>query len=142
REIASKWGESQVLSGPIIGVPYTVMRQVSAVDENGRNKTEAYLDKDYIFLAAKNTSFVSKVSPTYLKRGIYRTVVYQATAQIQGHFDEIDFSKLEIENVELHWEKAKMFIRSEEHTSELQSRENLVCRLLLEKKNDSEVYKY
>src|SRR5690606_41817592 len=29
--------------------------------------------------------------------------------------------------------------RSEEHTSELQSRENLVCRLLLEKKNN-EVY--
>src|SRR5690606_39764258 len=27
------------------------------------------------------------------------------------------------------------FWRSEEHTSELQSRENLVCRLLLEKKN-------
>src|SRR5436309_12216748 len=27
--------------------------------------------------------------------------------------------------------------RSEEHTSELQSRENLVCRLLLEKKNRS-----
>src|SRR5690606_39984195 len=26
-------------------------------------------------------------------------------------------------------------IRSEEHTSELQSRENIVCRLLLEKKN-------
>src|SRR5690606_39372259 len=28
--------------------------------------------------------------------------------------------------------------RSEEHTSELQSRENLVCRLLLEKKNTSQ----
>src|SRR5690606_40976775 len=28
--------------------------------------------------------------------------------------------------------------RSEEHTSELQSRENLVCRLLLEKKNSRE----
>src|SRR5690606_42030040 len=28
-------------------------------------------------------------------------------------------------------------IRSEEHTSELQSRENLVCRLLLEKKKDN-----
>src|SRR5690606_41004880 len=27
------------------------------------------------------------------------------------------------------------FYKSEEHTSELQSRENLVCRLLLEKKN-------
>src|SRR5690606_39820512 len=30
-------------------------------------------------------------------------------------------------------------LRSEEHTSELQSRENLVCRLLLEKKNQEEV---
>src|SRR5690606_40775194 len=29
---------------------------------------------------------------------------------------------------------AELGVRSEEHTSELQSRENLVCRLLLEKK--------
>src|SRR5690606_41162427 len=29
--------------------------------------------------------------------------------------------------------------RSEEHTSELQSRENLVCRLLLEKKNERKI---
>src|SRR5690606_40364917 len=33
-------------------------------------------------------------------------------------------------------------LRSEEHTSELQSRENLVCRLLLEKKNDQPVLRY
>src|SRR5690606_40828254 len=32
-------------------------------------------------------------------------------------------------------EKYRAHTRSEEHTSELQSRENLVCRLLLEKKN-------
>src|SRR3712207_2187185 len=31
-------------------------------------------------------------------------------------------------------EKQKKFMRSEEHTSELQSRQYLVCRLLLEKK--------
>src|SRR5690606_41874169 len=30
--------------------------------------------------------------------------------------------------------KSKCYNRSEEHTSELQSRENLVCRLMLEKK--------
>src|SRR2546430_10222484 len=30
-------------------------------------------------------------------------------------------------------------VRSEEHTSELQSQSNLVCRLLLEKKNNSVV---
>src|SRR5690606_34328965 len=38
-----------------------------------------------------------------------------------------------------HWAsyEAPELVRSEEHTSELQSREKLVCRLLLEKKNDS-----
>src|SRR3712207_8061706 len=33
-------------------------------------------------------------------------------------------------------EDQREVIRSEEHTSELQSRQYLVCRLLLEKKND------
>src|SRR5690606_39595634 len=33
------------------------------------------------------------------------------------------------------WSEIQRHVRSEEHTSELQSRENLVCRLLLEKKN-------
>src|SRR2546421_4339431 len=32
--------------------------------------------------------------------------------------------------------------RSEEHTSELQSRSDLVCRLLLEKKNRREVFRF
>src|SRR2546428_4010164 len=32
---------------------------------------------------------------------------------------------------------AALFLRSEEHTSELQSRSDLVCRLLLEKKKKS-----
>src|SRR5207302_10148960 len=35
----------------------------------------------------------------------------------------------------LHVGSHDLSCRSEEHTSELQSRENLVCRLLLEKKN-------
>src|SRR5690606_40315929 len=34
-------------------------------------------------------------------------------------------------------EELRGVVRSEEHTSELQSRENLVCRLLLEKKNNT-----
>src|SRR2546430_10178422 len=33
-------------------------------------------------------------------------------------------------------ERARLSWRSEEHTSELQSQSNLVCRLLLEKKKD------
>src|SRR5207302_8304618 len=33
-------------------------------------------------------------------------------------------------------------VRSEEHTSELQSRENLVCRLLLEKKKKNTIFSH
>src|SRR6267378_4691593 len=36
------------------------------------------------------------------------------------------------------WTSAERFMRSEEHTSELQSRRDLVCRLLLEKKKKKE----
>src|SRR5690606_39700487 len=36
-------------------------------------------------------------------------------------------------NTGVHLDKEELAVRSEEHTSELQSRENLVCRLLLEK---------
>src|SRR6266700_6069492 len=38
--------------------------------------------------------------------------------------------------------RATVEARSEEHTSELQSRENLVCRLLLEKKKKKQRYYY
>src|SRR5690606_39328446 len=45
------------------------------------------------------------------------------------HLNETDFCSADRFAVPMHT------ARSEEHTSELQSRENVVCRLLLEKKN-------
>src|SRR5690606_40850406 len=49
-----------------------------------------------------------------------------------GHLDDADLT------VTVDYATAKaIFVRSEEHTSELQSRENLVCRLLLEKKKNN-----
>src|SRR5690606_41869962 len=45
------------------------------------------------------------------------------------------FAGKKIKREELELLLSKIYNRSEEHTSELQSRENLVCRLLLEKKN-------
>src|SRR2546430_13617416 len=41
------------------------------------------------------------------------------------------------ENAFLAWKCQKRIFRSEEHTSELQSQSNLVCRLLLEKKKNT-----
>src|SRR2546428_6104096 len=46
---------------------------------------------------------------------------------LEGHFSRVVFAAFSFDG---RW-------RSEEHTSELQSRSDLVCRLLLEKKNIS-----
>src|SRR5690606_41723081 len=51
---------------------------------------------------------------------------------LQGLLDLVQLERLDDGRDELH-----PLRRSEEHTSELQSRENLVCRLLLEKKKMS-----
>src|SRR5207249_12255123 len=49
--------------------------------------------------------------------------------------DELALTLLETASLELvYWLEDRGFPRSEEHTSELQSRFDLVCRLLLEKK--------
>src|SRR5690606_41042830 len=49
------------------------------------------------------------------------------------------YQKTEKEDGSVHYDASvkEGVLRSEEHTSELQSRENLVCRLLLEKKKNT-----
>src|SRR5437870_8692428 len=54
------------------------------------------------------------IDPPYFQRKLYKF-----------NFSEADFQRLQ----------EQLARRSEEHTSELQSRGHLVCRLLLEKKN-------
>src|SRR5436309_9345969 len=58
------------------------------------------------------------------KHGRVTLLINNAGVALEGTFEEISLD-------DFRW---LMNIRSEEHTSELQSRENLVCRLLLEKK--------
>src|SRR5688572_23360793 len=59
------------------------------------------------------------------------------TEPVPGLVQPWDYFKLQISDVFGHLVQVEciIFPRSEEHTSELQSQSNLVCRLLLEKKN-------
>src|SRR5690606_41153566 len=58
----------------------------------------------------------------------YRQHFFSSILASNKHFQQAEISSKNLVEDE----------RSEEHTSELQSRENLVCRLLLEKKNKTE----
>src|SRR5690606_27523905 len=65
------------------------------------------------------------------------TIKYRGKDITQLHGDDLRLLRKEIQIIfqdPYSSLNPRIWIRSEEHTSELQSRENLVCRLLLEKK--------
>src|SRR5947209_15076959 len=78
---------------------------------------------------------------------IFSAALIALTSPLHRHFDVVDAGALRIEHnvqpfaaddvnddVGPKTRRRRRRIRSEEHTSELQSRQYLVCRLLLEKK--------
>src|SRR5258708_18773021 len=61
--------------------------------------------------------------------------------QIRIIFDQpLSVHRIQLRFLEPELEKAKLDARSEEHTSELQSPDHLVCRLLLEKKKNQRIH--
>src|SRR5690606_41729625 len=71
--------------------------------------------------------FVARISKGRTIREFILAVLFAPSAFTLIWFSVFGWSALEIDGIGGD--------RSEEHTSELQSRENLVCRLLLEEKN-------
>src|SRR5690606_39798138 len=80
-----------------------------------------------------------------VKNNVFRhqnwMAIWRTGVGTSHHGTDFDGTNLTIENNTIYNPRVTAFMfhgsssRSEEHTSELQSRENLVCRLLLEKKN-------
>src|SRR3712207_7109121 len=67
-----------------------------------------------------------------LRRGLHRADLQDRLAALRGRRDHREEERaLPVHD---HPELVEQRLRSEEHTSELQSRQYLVCRLLLEKK--------
>src|SRR5690606_39828060 len=69
-----------------------------------------------------------------LYQGDYKTKIVDFGNIIAGNSINDTYAALKVVVEELVKKDIVPIIRSEEHTSELQSRENLVCRLLLEQK--------
>src|SRR5690606_40440071 len=77
---------------------------------------------------------VDDIKPDESKGVKVNTVVRYAVLLVTTTMDAVAEAKIIFKSVNLTKQDQKNQLRSEEHTSELQSRENLVCRLLLEKK--------
>src|SRR5258708_28398801 len=90
------------------------------------------------YVAARCSSFTEAAE----ELSVTQAAVSRQINVLENYFDVRLFDRrqrtltLTPEGRRLHRDVAPAFERSEEHTSELQSPDHLVCRLLLEKKNN------
>src|SRR3712207_7823642 len=82
------------------------------------------------------TTLFRSLRPPPEQRGEHRHVRQVGDHRGHGAGDRADQDVAVVDVRELVGEHAPQLPRSEEHTSELQSRQYLVCRLLLEKKKN------
>src|SRR2546430_9156049 len=61
---------------------------------------------------------------------------------IPGRHSDSGFRFTTVSTIDIGAQSVAVFARSEEHTSELQSQSNLVCRLLLEKKKKKQAQQH
>lgn len=108
-EIAFKWAGQQVISGPIIAIPYQVVKEIVTTDKNITSTKNTYITQ-YVYLMPKSLDINSMILPESLKRGIYKSVVYNAQLDLKGSFDAIDFNKIDLSGQELEWKNAKILI--------------------------------
>src|SRR5260370_3217837 len=77
---------------------------------------------------------------------LFRSLALERSASIgpkmQLTLQRVQMQQQKLHSVSLELDAVRKEIRSEEHTSELQSHLNLVCRLLLEKKKTIKIYVY
>src|SRR5262245_64977465 len=108
-----------------------------AVERCPENEWSNTDHKNAFWQVAYHTLFFTHL---YLQRD---EAAFQRWAQHRGHDDGVDGDPYTQAQVLAYWSFCdRIVIRSEEHTSELQSLRHLVCRLLLEKKKKKKTNHY
>jgi inner membrane protein len=95
-EVSGKWAGKQTVTGPAIVIPYL---ETSA---NPNFKPE----KHYATFLPNNLKVQAAVEPQEKYRGIYRVMLYTATVELSGSFNEVALSKLNIPKENILWDEA------------------------------------
>jgi inner membrane protein len=110
-EITSTWGRTQRLVGPVLVVPYRQDVQVEewvVVDGRRVRETRIVERTGEAWFLPEDLRVQGELMPSELSRGIFRTTVYRASAQVTGRFRKPDFAPLGLEGVTPAWERARL----------------------------------
>src|SRR3712207_2658142 len=137
------------LGVPVLGICYgdqlmahTLGGEVTSPDKREYGKTEVNIKNDNLLFKSikdvdqcwmSHTDYISKVPAGFEIIATTSECPCEAMANEERKLYGVQFHP-EVEHTLFGKQMLKNFLRSEEHTSELQSRQYLVCRLLLEKK--------
>jgi len=97
-EIRSKWAGRQNIIGPVIGLPY----RETFTDSAGRTG----MVKHVAYFLPDNLDISATLNPREKHRGIFKVMLYDASATISGHFNELPLSKLKISGEQVAWNEA------------------------------------
>lgn len=103
--IALNWGKEQVISSPVLAIPYRETIPLSAEKAEKSNLRE---ELKWIFVLPKTSNITTDITPQHLSRGIYNAVVYNSNITLDGSFDKISLEKLEIPNEQIDWKGSKL----------------------------------
>lgn len=114
KEIAQKWGRAQVVSAPVLAIPYSYWEETLQKDAEGKSASVKTLAHDWIFMLPEKSDIKVSVTPETLNRGIYQSVVYTAKVSIKGNFNKPDLSALRIDGNTVDWKNARIIFGVED----------------------------
>lgn len=101
-DIDATWGQLQTLNGPILALPFNR----SFKNPNGTITTSVI----HAYLLPKTLNITGNIDPDFRYRGIFKTVVYTTSLEVQGQINSASIRELGIDEQDILWDKAKIFV--------------------------------
>ncbi len=109
-DIVAKWGNEQVVSGPIIAIPLDYRAGSTVFDKDNKPLQTFSTEREWIFLLPTQLHIDGSVQPEELKRGIYKSVVYNTTLKMKGAFDSLNMEEVDAKGGVIQWAEAKLVV--------------------------------
>ncbi len=113
-EVTNLWGKDIYFYGPILKIPYNSYEIYNITNpKTGAVTIQKKETVKYAYFFPNELKNKSKVTKNdSLKRGIFNHIVYTADMNFNGNFENPNFSKLNITNESILWDKAAIIVKT------------------------------